>query len=162
MMTMVFAVEEINSNSSLLPGVKLGYRIMDSCDHVHTSLQSLLSLVSPSKAVPNKVDTMQKNVEKTEKLPKATENEGAVSNIADKTGNYKSAAWSEVTASCLTGSTVPAVIGLASSSPTRAVAHTLGPFNIPLVRAEGQGKKSDDGSFSHLTMISYSTLSSCR
>uniref|UniRef100_A0A672Z401 Olfactory receptor C family, u1 n=1 Tax=Sphaeramia orbicularis TaxID=375764 RepID=A0A672Z401_9TELE len=51
MMTMVFAVEEINSNSSLLPGVKLGYRIMDSCDHVHTSLQSLLSLVSPSKAV---------------------------------------------------------------------------------------------------------------
>ncbi|XP_054868311.1 extracellular calcium-sensing receptor [Amphiprion ocellaris] len=35
--------------------------------------------------------------------------------------------------SCLSGSPVPAVIGLASSSPTRAVAHTLGPFNIPLV-----------------------------
>uniref|UniRef100_A0A3B5A6M0 Extracellular calcium-sensing receptor-like n=1 Tax=Stegastes partitus TaxID=144197 RepID=A0A3B5A6M0_9TELE len=45
MMTMVFAVEEINRNSSLLPGVKLGYRIMDSCDHVHTSLRALFSLI---------------------------------------------------------------------------------------------------------------------
>uniref|UniRef100_A0A672GAR1 Olfactory receptor C family, u1 n=1 Tax=Salarias fasciatus TaxID=181472 RepID=A0A672GAR1_SALFA len=49
MMTMVFAVEEINSNSSLLPGIKLGYRIVDSCDHVHTSLRALLSLVGHSK-----------------------------------------------------------------------------------------------------------------
>uniref|UniRef100_A0A3Q3MNP5 Olfactory receptor C family, u1 n=1 Tax=Mastacembelus armatus TaxID=205130 RepID=A0A3Q3MNP5_9TELE len=46
MMTMVFTVEEINRNSSLLPGVKLGYRLMDSCDHVHTSLQALFSLVT--------------------------------------------------------------------------------------------------------------------
>ena len=43
---MVFAVQEINRNSSLLPGVKLGYQIMDSCDHVHTSLRALFSLVS--------------------------------------------------------------------------------------------------------------------
>ncbi|XP_040902368.1 extracellular calcium-sensing receptor [Toxotes jaculatrix] len=92
MMTMVFAVEEINRDSSLLPGVKLGYLIMDSCDHVHTSMQALFSLISHSKAVTAAT------------LP-----------------------------SCLAGSPVPAVIGLASSSPTRAVAHTLGPFNIPLV-----------------------------
>uniref|UniRef100_A0A671U604 Olfactory receptor C family, u1 n=1 Tax=Sparus aurata TaxID=8175 RepID=A0A671U604_SPAAU len=51
MMTMAFAVDEINRNSSLLPGLKLGYRIMDSCDHIHTSLQALFSLVSPSKHV---------------------------------------------------------------------------------------------------------------
>uniref|UniRef100_A0A8C1K433 Olfactory receptor C family, u1 n=1 Tax=Cyprinus carpio TaxID=7962 RepID=A0A8C1K433_CYPCA len=44
--TMVFAIEEINSNSSLLPGVTLGYRILDSCDHVHTSLRSTLFLVN--------------------------------------------------------------------------------------------------------------------
>uniref|UniRef100_A0A8C2WLU8 Olfactory receptor C family, u1 n=1 Tax=Cyclopterus lumpus TaxID=8103 RepID=A0A8C2WLU8_CYCLU len=47
-MTMVFAVEEINRNLSLLPGVHLGYRIMDSCDHVQTGLKALLSLVNRS------------------------------------------------------------------------------------------------------------------
>uniref|UniRef100_A0A8C6S229 Olfactory receptor C family, u1 n=1 Tax=Neogobius melanostomus TaxID=47308 RepID=A0A8C6S229_9GOBI len=46
MMTMVFAVEEINRDQTLLPGLKLGYRIMDSCDHVHTSLRAFLSLLS--------------------------------------------------------------------------------------------------------------------
>lgn len=34
---------------------------------------------------------------------------------------------------CLTDSPVAAVIGLASSSPTRAAAHILGSFDIPLV-----------------------------
>ncbi|XP_036934359.1 extracellular calcium-sensing receptor-like [Acanthopagrus latus] len=92
MMTMVFAVEEINHNSSLLPGVKLGYQIMDSCDHVHTSLQALFSL---------------------ERVDSSTQSENVPS--------------------CLADSPVPVVIGLASSSPTRAVAHTLGPFNLPLV-----------------------------
>uniref|UniRef100_A0A8B9GVU8 Olfactory receptor C family, u1 n=1 Tax=Astyanax mexicanus TaxID=7994 RepID=A0A8B9GVU8_ASTMX len=48
--TMVFAIEEINRNTTLLPGVTLGYRILDSCDHVHTSLQSALSLVNGSSA----------------------------------------------------------------------------------------------------------------
>lgn len=56
---MVFAVEEINHNSSLLPGVKLGYRIMDSCDHVHTSLQALFSLVSHCKARASSVKQME-------------------------------------------------------------------------------------------------------
>ncbi|KAM9359520.1 extracellular calcium-sensing receptor-like [Symphorus nematophorus] len=100
MMTMVFAVEEINHNSSLLPGVKLGYRIMDSCDHVHTSLQALFSLVSDSKTVMK--------------------------------GRKDWGTQSETFPSCLSDSPVPAVIGLASSSPTRAIAHTLGPFSLPL------------------------------
>ncbi|XP_063348590.1 extracellular calcium-sensing receptor-like [Pelmatolapia mariae] len=98
MMTMIFTVDEINRNSSLLPGVKLGYRIMDSCDHVHTSLQALFSLI--------------KNYMK-EKLT-----------VEMKTREYSP---------CLNYSPVPAVVGLASSTPTRALAHTLGPFNIPLV-----------------------------
>uniref|UniRef100_A0A7N6BX99 G-protein coupled receptors family 3 profile domain-containing protein n=1 Tax=Anabas testudineus TaxID=64144 RepID=A0A7N6BX99_ANATE len=51
MMTMAFTVEEINRDSSLLPGVKLGYRLMDSCDHVHTSLQAVLSLITRTTTV---------------------------------------------------------------------------------------------------------------
>ncbi|XP_070827142.1 extracellular calcium-sensing receptor-like [Chaetodon trifascialis] len=99
MMTMVFAVEEINSNSSLLPGVKLGYWIIDSCDHVHTSLRALFSLLSQNVTEERKEMSTQ-----SETLP-----------------------------SCLADSPVSAVIGLASSSPTRAVAHTLGPLHLPLV-----------------------------
>ncbi|XP_063350337.1 extracellular calcium-sensing receptor-like [Pelmatolapia mariae] len=98
MMTMVFAVEEINHNSSLLPGVKLGYHIMDCCDHIPTGLQALFSLLSHSKTVDSKVKKSTKE-----------------------------------SSTCLYYSPVPAVIGLAPSSPTRAVAHALGPFNIPLV-----------------------------
>lgn len=42
---MVFAVEEINHSATLLPGVKLGYHIRDSCAlHPWTS-QAALSLV---------------------------------------------------------------------------------------------------------------------
>uniref|UniRef100_A0A8C6KAI4 Olfactory receptor C family, u1 n=1 Tax=Nothobranchius furzeri TaxID=105023 RepID=A0A8C6KAI4_NOTFU len=51
MMTMAFAVEEINNNSDLLQGIKLGYRIVDSCDSIHTSLQAFFSLVSFSEVV---------------------------------------------------------------------------------------------------------------
>uniref|UniRef100_A0A8C1K3S8 Olfactory receptor C family, u1 n=1 Tax=Cyprinus carpio TaxID=7962 RepID=A0A8C1K3S8_CYPCA len=93
--TMVFAIEEINSNSSLLPGVTLGYRILDSCDHVHTSLRSTLFLVNGTSS--------------------------------------QTQANADGSAKCLSSAPVPAVIGLASSSPTRAVAQTLGPFGIPLI-----------------------------
>ncbi|XP_075956762.1 extracellular calcium-sensing receptor-like [Anarhichas minor] len=43
--TMTFAVEEINRNSTLLPGVKLGYRILDSCASSYWAQQVALSLV---------------------------------------------------------------------------------------------------------------------
>ncbi|XP_065816602.1 extracellular calcium-sensing receptor-like [Labrus bergylta] len=42
---MVFAVEEINRNNTLLPGVKLGYRILDSCSLYPWALRRTMSLV---------------------------------------------------------------------------------------------------------------------
>ena len=158
MMTMVFAVEEINRNPRLLPGVKLGYRTMDSCDHVHTSMHALFSLISHSKTV----TTDLKLMEETENKLNMTKERGTrieMARIVQKTrkkrmlktvlhnlennvgenvteGKVDRGKQSETLYSCLAGSSVPVVIGLASSSPTRAVAHTLGPLNIPLVRNE--------------------------
>lgn len=43
---MAFAVEEINRDDALLPGVKLGYRIFDSCCRYPWALQGALSLVA--------------------------------------------------------------------------------------------------------------------
>lgn len=42
---MVFAVEEINHSSTLLPGVKLGYHIRDSCALHPWATQGALALV---------------------------------------------------------------------------------------------------------------------
>lgn len=46
MYTMVFAVEEINRDGSLLPGVRLGYRIRNSCFRYPWALDGALSLVT--------------------------------------------------------------------------------------------------------------------
>lgn len=46
MYSMVFAVEEINRDGSLLPGVRLGYRIHDNCSRYPWALNGALSLVT--------------------------------------------------------------------------------------------------------------------
>ena len=45
MYAMEFALEEINSNPSLLPGVRLSYRILDSCGRHPWALLGAFSLV---------------------------------------------------------------------------------------------------------------------
>lgn len=165
MMTMVFTVEEINRNLSLLPGVKLGYRLMDSCDHVHTSLQAFFSLISRTNSgmsegiqmeAENRLNTPEdrdntveeintvENTRKKSMLTTDVEYSTAMTLSFEYNGSYgienimekimDSSTEAETLSSCLAGSLVPAVIGLASSSPTRAVAQTLGPFSVPLVK----------------------------
>ncbi|XP_066566356.1 extracellular calcium-sensing receptor-like [Amia ocellicauda] len=43
---MIFAIQEINNRQDLLPDVKLGYQIMDSCNDIPVSLRSSLVLVN--------------------------------------------------------------------------------------------------------------------
>ena len=45
-MTMVFAINEINSNSELLPGVILGYQIHDSCSFVPVAVKVAFQLAN--------------------------------------------------------------------------------------------------------------------
>ncbi|XP_017320906.2 extracellular calcium-sensing receptor-like [Ictalurus punctatus] len=44
--TMVFAIEEINNRNDVLPGVKLGYKIYDSCGSVEMAIRASLSLIN--------------------------------------------------------------------------------------------------------------------
>lgn len=48
--TMAFAIEEINNRSDILPGVRLGYKIYDSCGSIEMALRASLSLVNEENA----------------------------------------------------------------------------------------------------------------
>lgn len=49
MQTMIFAIEEINRNSELLPNVTLGYKIYDSCSTPHKALKASIELMAGEK-----------------------------------------------------------------------------------------------------------------
>ncbi|XP_073671758.1 olfactory receptor CH1 [Paramisgurnus dabryanus] len=44
--TMIFAIEEINNKSSLLPNISIGYQIFDSCGSTLASMRSSMSLIN--------------------------------------------------------------------------------------------------------------------
>ncbi|XP_066566560.1 extracellular calcium-sensing receptor-like [Amia ocellicauda] len=88
--TIIFAIEEINNRSDILPNVSLGYKIYDSCRTVSLSIKASLALM---------------NMEQK--------------NLSDE--------------SCTKASTVHAIIGHSSSTPTIGIATTVGPFGIPVI-----------------------------
>lgn len=49
--TLIFAVEEINNSSSLLPGVSLGYKIYDTCSYAAQGIRVAMTLVNGNENV---------------------------------------------------------------------------------------------------------------
>ncbi|XP_066566564.1 extracellular calcium-sensing receptor-like [Amia ocellicauda] len=88
--TIIFAIEEINNRSDILPNVSLGYKIYDSCRTVSLSIKASLALM----------------------------------NMEQK--NHSSE-------SCTKPTTVHAIIGQSSSTPTIGIATTVGPLGIPVI-----------------------------
>ncbi|XP_076591307.1 extracellular calcium-sensing receptor-like [Chaetodon auriga] len=100
---MVFAVEEINRNSTLLPEVKLGYRILDSCSRYPWALQGALSLV------------------------------GGDTHSCDLSASVPRSAAYEQAGEAAGGQPVPLLIGAASSTTGIIMSRILGPLSVPVI-----------------------------
>lgn len=105
---MTFAIKEINQQSDLLPKLKLGFHIRDSCDDIPVSLRASFLLVNG----------------KPEKSLKTESEE-----------NNESRGKSNALSCTAVNRTVSSVIiGDAGSGVSMALLQSLGSFSIPLVR----------------------------
>ncbi|KAM9359546.1 extracellular calcium-sensing receptor-like [Symphorus nematophorus] len=101
---MVFAVEEINNSTTLLPGVKLGYHIFDSCGRPPWAVQAALSLVGGDSTSCKSTDP-------------PTYSTGYGDGIRERRGDHP----------------VPLIIGAASSVTGQILSRILGPLSVPLI-----------------------------
>ncbi|KAG7268354.1 hypothetical protein CRUP_019564 [Coryphaenoides rupestris] len=102
---MEFAVAEINSNPSILPGVRLSYRILDSCGRHPWAMQGAFSLVGGD----------SRSCTSTDKPPRP----GATGETAAReSGGFPA---------------VPVVIGGASSTTGIILSRTLAPLSVPVI-----------------------------
>ncbi|KAK3570696.1 hypothetical protein QTP86_025015, partial [Hemibagrus guttatus] len=72
--TMVFAIEEINNRTDILPGINLGYKIYDTCGSIDMTTRAALSLVNgngenTTSVVCSKPDTVQAIIGQSSSTP---------------------------------------------------------------------------------------------
>lgn len=107
---MTFAIKEINQRGDLLPQLKLGFHIRDSCDDIPVSLKALLLLVNGQP-------------EKSIRAEQRNRDEDAESNVNGSNSGC----------SAVHRTVSPVVIGDAGSGVSMALLRSLGSFHIPLV-----------------------------
>ncbi|XP_078102119.1 extracellular calcium-sensing receptor-like [Sander vitreus] len=108
MQTMTFAINEINQRSDLLPQLKLGFHIRDSCDDIPVSLRASLLLVNGQPEIGPRADRV--NGDKGQERNSSNLGCAAVRSIVS-----------------------PVIIGDAASGVSMALLRSLGSFHIPLV-----------------------------
>ncbi|CAL8238690.1 unnamed protein product, partial [Lota lota] len=104
MYAMEFALEEINSNPSLLPGVRLSYRILDSCGRHPWALLGALSLVGGDSSTCNSMAVLPSSHVRLNQPRERTE-----------------------------GQSVPVIIDGDASRSAMILSRTLAPFFIPMI-----------------------------
>ncbi|XP_076002619.1 extracellular calcium-sensing receptor-like [Genypterus blacodes] len=60
--TMLFAIEEINNSSSLLPNISIGYKVFDTCGSTLTSMRSVMALMNGQEGTLEEKCTSQSSV----------------------------------------------------------------------------------------------------
>lgn len=126
---MVFAVEEINQSPTLLPGVKLGYHIRDSCALHPWAMQAALSLVSGDSTNCNPVVSLNDSKLDVEEDGKGTK----CCFVCNKPKHFLFANENISRFDFTSSSGVPLIIGGASSKTAQMLSKVLEPLSIPLV-----------------------------
>ncbi|XP_034723364.1 extracellular calcium-sensing receptor-like [Etheostoma cragini] len=109
MQTMTFAIKEINQRSDLLPELKLGFHIRDSCDDIPVSLRASLLLVNGQPETVTRAERVNRD-------------KGQEKNIISTLG-----------CAAVQSAVSPVIIGDAASGVSTALLRSLGSFDIPLV-----------------------------
>lgn len=107
---MTFAIKEINQRSDLLPQLKLGFHIRDSCDDIPVSLRASLLLVN------------------------GQPERGSIAESVNKIKGFERNTGSNLGCAAVQRTVSPVIIGDAASGVSMALLRSLGSFHIPLVR----------------------------
>ncbi|XP_051779737.1 extracellular calcium-sensing receptor-like [Erpetoichthys calabaricus] len=59
--TMIFAIEEINNSSDILPGISMGYKIFDSCGSITLSIKSAMTLMKDQEEEQSNISCKKQN-----------------------------------------------------------------------------------------------------
>ncbi|KAM9318698.1 extracellular calcium-sensing receptor-like [Pholidichthys leucotaenia] len=110
MQTMTFTVNEINQRSDLLPQLKLGFHIRDSCDNIPVSLRASFLLVNGQ---PEASEVTANNFNTDKRLHRNKDSVLGCAAVQKKVSSV--------------------IIGDASSGVSLALLRSLGSFHIPLV-----------------------------